>query len=263
MLDGIVNYLTDSKTELPTLRKITYGGAPMTESSLKRALQALPHTKFFQVYGQTEGGPNISVLNPEYHVLSGEHANKLRSAGHPIPGTDVLILDPEGLPLPANEVGEICVRGLTISPGYWNLPDETSEAHRGGCLHTGDAGYLDEEGFLFIVDRIKDMIITGGENVYSAEVENVICMHPAVAECAVVGIPSERWGESIHAIVRLREGESTTEEELMAHCRQYLAGFKCARSVDFRQEPFPVSGAGKVLKRELRAPYWKGHERKA
>jgi len=261
MVDGIVNFLIDSGGELPGLKRISYGGAPMTESSLRRALQALPHTQFYQVYGQTEGGPNISLLGPEYHVLSGKHADKLRSAGHPIPGVELVILDPDDAPLPSGEVGEICVRGLTISPGYWNLPEVTAEAHRGGWLHTGDAGYLDEDGFLFIVDRIKDMIITGGENVYSAEVENVVGSHPAVAECAVIGIPSERWGESIHAIVRLREGSTTTEAELVELCRKHLAGFKCVRSVEFREEPFPLSGANKVLKRELRAPYWKQKEK--
>ncbi len=255
MVDGIVNHLVETGQQLTSLRIISYGGAPMTETSLRRALQALPHTRFFQVYGQTEGGPNISVLNHEYHVLEGQHADKLRSAGQPVPGVDIVILDPAGSPLPTGAVGEICVRGLTISPGYWNLPEVTAETQRGGWLHTGDAGYLDEEGFLFIVDRIKDMIITGGENVYSAEVENVICMHPAVAECAVIGIPSERWGETIHAIVRLRPGQTTTEEEIIGLCRQHLAGFKCARSVEFRSQPFPLSGANKVLKRELRTQY--------
>jgi long-chain acyl-CoA synthetase len=262
MVDAIVNHLEATSTELPQLKTITYGGSPMPQTTLKRAMKALPHTQFNQVYGQTEGGPNISILPPRYHVLEGEHSGKLASAGQPLPGTFVEIMDEDDRPLPAGQVGEICVRGLTISPGYWNLPEVTAEAMRDGWLHTGDAGYLDEDGFLYIIDRVKDMIITGGENVYSAEVENVICMHPAIAECAVIGIPSERWVETIHAIVRLREGESTTEEELMAHCRQYLAGYKCARSVEFRQEPFPVSGAAKVLKRELRAPYWEGHERK-
>jgi long-chain acyl-CoA synthetase len=262
MVDVIVNYLEASSTELPKLKTITYGGSPITQAGLKRAMKALSHTQFYQVYGQSEGGPNISILPPKYHVLEGEHAGKLKSAGQPIPGTNVVIMDENDAPLPAGEVGEICVRGLTISPGYWNLPEQTADAQRGGWLHTGDAGYLDEDGFLYIVDRVKDMIITGGENVYSAEVENVLSMHPAVAECAVIGIPSKRWVEKIHAVVRLREGKSTTEEELIAHCRELLGGFKCPRSVEFREEPFPLSGAAKVLKRELRAPYWEGQERK-
>src|SRR5690606_29189965 len=236
-------------------------GAPMTEAGLGGALRALPGVRFCQIYGQTEGGPNISILHHEYHVLEGPNAGKLRSAGQPMPGTIVAILDEEDRPVPQGEVGEICVRGLTISPGYWNQPEETAKAQRNGWLHTGDAGYFDEDGFLYIVDRLKDMIITGGENVYSAEVENVVSLHEAVAECVVIGIPNERWGEQIHAIVRLKEGHTCTEEELMAHCRKHLAGYKCVRSVEFRSEPFPLSGANKILKRELRARYWRDRER--
>ena len=163
MVDAVVGYLTEHPTDLPTLETISYGGAPMTEVALKRAMRALPNTRFCQVYGQTEGGPNISVLDPEYHALEGERAGKLRSAGQPIPGTEVTVLDEDDHPVRPGKVGEICVRGLTISPGYWNLPELTAEAQRGGWLHTGDAGYLDEDGFLFIVDRTKDVIITGGE----------------------------------------------------------------------------------------------------
>jgi long-chain acyl-CoA synthetase len=262
MVDAIVNQLESTGEELPRLRMITYGGSPMSQTVLKRAMKALPHTRLYQVYGQTEGGPNISILGPQYHVLEGDLAGKLGSAGQPIFGTYVEIMDEDGTPLPAGQTGEICVRGLSISPGYWNLPEVTAEAQRGGWLHTGDAGYLDEDGFLYVIDRVKDMIITGGENVYSAEVENVICLHPAVLECAVIGIPSDRWGETIHAIVRLRKGQSVDEEVLIAHCRQYLGGFKCIRSVDFREEPFPISGAAKILKRELRKPYWQNYERK-
>jgi len=262
MIDAIVACLDRHPTDLSTLRRISYGGAPMSETSLQRAIKALPHTLFYQVYGQTEGGPNISVLMPEYHVLEGEFAGKLRSAGQPIIGTEVVILDEAGKELPRGEVGEICVTGLTLSPGYWNLPEVTAEAHRHGWLHTGDAGYIDDEGFVFIVDRIKDMIITGGENVYSAEVENVLSQHPAIEQCVVIGIPSDRWGEQVHAVVKLREGTSVSEAELVKHCRSQLAGYKCIRSVDFRTEPFPVSGANKILKREIREPYWSARKRR-
>jgi len=262
MIDAIVACLDRQPTDLSTLRRISYGGAPMTETSLQRAIKALPHAQFYQVYGQTEGGPNISVLMPEYHVLEGELAGKLRSAGQPIIGTEIAILDEEGNELPRGEVGEICVTGLTLSPGYWNLPEVTAEAHRHGWLHTGDGGYIDDEGFIFIVDRIKDMIITGGENVYSAEVENVLSQHPAIEQCVVIGIPSERWGEQVHAVVRLREGATVSEAELLTHCRSQLAGYKCIRSVDFRTEPFPVSGANKILKREVREPYWSARKRR-
>ena len=262
MVDMMIEQLAAVGADISSLRKISYGGAPMTEAALRRAIAALPHTRFYQVYGQTEGGPNISVLGPEYHVIEGDRAGKLRSAGKPLPGTELAILDPEDRPLPRGQTGEIGVRGISVSPGYWNLPEVTEEANRGGWLHTGDVGYIDEEGFLFIVDRIKDMIITGGENVYSAEVENVLSDHPAVSECVVIGIPSEKWGEDVHAIVRPVGDGEITADELIAFCRERLAGFKCPRSVEFRSEPFPLSGANKVLKRELREPYWSGDQRK-
>ena len=256
MVDLIVEQLAHSSADVGSLRKISYGGAPMTEASLKRAMAALPHVGFYQVYGQTEGGPSISVLTPEDHVWSGARTGKLRSAGKPLPGTEVAILDARNGPLPPGATGEIGVRGLSVSPGYWNLPEETAKAKAGGWLHTGDVGYIDDEGFLFIVDRLKDMIITGGENVYSTEVENALSQHPAVAECAVIGIPSARWGEAVHAVVRLAEGAEATDKEIIAFCRQRLAGYKCPRSIEFRTAPFPLSGTNKVLKRELRKPHW-------
>ena len=140
--------------------------------------------------------------------------------------------------------------------GYWNKPDETAYALRGGWMHTGDIGYCDEDGFLFIVDRLKDMIVSGGENVYSTEVENAIYQHPAVAYCAVIGIPHEKWGESVHAIVVPKEGYTLTEDTIMNHCREYIAGYKCPRSVEIRHEALPMSGAGKILKKVLRKPFW-------
>jgi long-chain acyl-CoA synthetase len=143
--------------------------------------------------------------------------------------------------------------------GYWNKPDLTAETLRNGWLHTGDSGYMDEDGFVYIVDRIKDMIISGGENVYSAEVENAVYQHPAVAECAVIGVPDDKWGERVHAIIRRKGGQDVTADEIIAHCHDMIAGYKCPRSVDFRDEPMPLSGAGKILKTELRKPYWEGH----
>jgi long-chain acyl-CoA synthetase len=143
--------------------------------------------------------------------------------------------------------------------GYWNKPDLTAETLRNGWLHTGDSGYMDEDGFVYIVDRIKDMIISGGENVYSAEVENAVYQHPAVAECAVIGVPDDKWGERVHAIIRRKGGQDVTADEIIAHCHDMIAGYKCPRSVDFRDEPMPLSGAGKILKTELRKPYWEDH----
>ncbi len=261
MLNAILSHPDFASFDLSSLRRITYGGSPISETLLRRALEALPHVQLFQVYGQTEGGPIISVLKPVDHQTSGPTAGRLNSAGQMIVGTEIRIVDADDQPVGHGVAGEICVRGLTVAHGYWNLPEETRQAQRGGWLHTGDAGYLDADGFLYIVDRVKDMIITGGENVYPQEVENVLCAHPAVFECAVFGIPDERWGERIHAVVRLREGCSVERDELIAHCRQHLAPYKCIRSVDFRTEPFPLSGISKILKRELRAPYWQARQR--
>jgi long-chain acyl-CoA synthetase len=171
------------------------------------------------------------------------------------------IQDGEGNALPPGETGEVCARAGNFMREYWKRPKETAEAFRGGWYHTGDAGYLDERGYLFLVDRVKDMIVTGGENVYSAEVENALASHPAVAEVAVIGIPHEVWGEAVHAIVVLKPDATATEAELVAHTRERIAAFKVPKSIEFRTEPLPLSGALKVLKRELRAPYWEGKDR--
>lgn len=174
---------------------------------------------------------------------------------------EVIIVDGDDKPVPSGEIGEIVVRGPNVMRGYWNKPEETAYALRGGWMHTGDMGYMDSDGFLYIVDRLKDVVISGGENVYSAEVEAAIYQHPAVAVCAVIGIPDEQWGEKVHAVIIPREGKTITEAELLEHCRKLIAGYKCPRSVEIRHEPMPMSGAGKILKRELRAPYWEGKSR--
>jgi acyl-CoA synthetase (AMP-forming)/AMP-acid ligase II len=176
-----------------------------------------------------------------------------------VPGTVVSIQDAVGRELPAGEVGEVCVRGGQYMDEYWRRPEETAAAFRDGWYHSGDAGYLDEEGYLFLVDRTKDMIVSGGENVYSTEVEQALTSHPAVAQAAVIGVPDDVWGEAVHAIVVL-SGEATAEE-LIVHCRAQIAGYKVPKTVELRTEPLPLSGAMKVHKRELRAPYWEGRER--
>jgi long-chain acyl-CoA synthetase len=159
-------------------------------------------------------------------------------------------------------VGEICVKGDVVMQGYWDRPEETAKAVVDGWMHTGDGGYMDRDGFVYIVDRVKDMIISGGENVYSAEVENTVAQFPAVAQCAVIGIPSERWGEAVHAVVVPRPGATVDAEALIAFCHERIAGYKCPRSVEVREVPMPMSGAGKILKRELRQPFWEGKERR-
>jgi acyl-CoA synthetase (AMP-forming)/AMP-acid ligase II len=178
-----------------------------------------------------------------------------------MPGSVVSIQDESGTVLPAGQSGEVCAQSGNYMQEYWNRPDETAAAFRDGWYHTGDAGYLDEAGYVYLVDRVKDMIVTGGENVYSVEVENAIASHPAVAQVAVIGVPSEQWGEAVLAIVVPREGVKVSEEDIKAWARDRIAGYKVPKSVEFRTEPLPLSGAMKVLKRELRTAYWEGQER--
>nr|WP_255399430.1 AMP-binding protein [Oceanicoccus sp. KOV_DT_Chl] len=194
----------------------------------------------------------MTGLASRYHVLDGPLSGKLKSAGRAMPGIDLVIMDGNNQVLTADEVGEICVRGPNVMLGYYNLSEQTAATIQTGWLHTGDSGYLDAEGFLFILDRVKDMIISGGENIYSIEVENAIYQHPAVEQCAVIGIPSEKWGEQVHAIVMLEKGKTLAEAELIEHCRTLISAFKCPRSITFQQEPLPISGAGKILKADLR-----------
>ena len=175
----------------------------------------------------------------------------MRSAGRAVAHAEIKIVDDEGTEAELGSVGEIAARGPHVMAGYWNRPDETAAVLIDGWMHTGDAGYLDADGYLFVVDRLKDMIISGGENVYSAEVENALCSHPAVAMAAVFGLPDERWGERVHAVVVLKPGSAATEEDLREHAKGLIAGYKCPRSVEFT-EALPVTAAGKVLKRELR-----------
>jgi acyl-CoA synthetase (AMP-forming)/AMP-acid ligase II len=245
-------------SDVSSLRTLVYGAAPMSTAQIEETMSKLPRVNLQQGYGQTELAPYISSLRPRDHVTSGERAQRLRSAGYAGLCSEIVINGPDGEELPHGDVGEVCVRGPHVMSGYWRKPEETRAALVNGWVKTGDAGYMDEDGFVFLVDRIKDMIVTGGENVYSTEVENAIARHPAVGTTVVIGIPSEKWGESVHAIVILRSGQAVTESELIEHCRKYVAGYKCPRSVEFRTEPLPVSGAGKILKRELRKPYWEG-----
>jgi long-chain acyl-CoA synthetase len=185
---------------------------------------------------------------------------KIGSVGCPPPFMEMRILRPDGSECAAGETGEICGRSPCLMPGYYKRPDLTEKAIIDGWLHTGDAGYVDADGYLFLVDRIKDMIITGGENVYSAEVEAAIYSHPGVAQCAVIGIPHERWGEAVHAIVSPSPGAVLDPDAIIAHCRTLIAAYKCPRSVEVRTEPLPLSGANKISKPALRAPWWEGRQ---
>ena len=187
--------------DVSSLRRMNYGGSPMSPAIIARAREVFPRCQFIQGYGQTETSPNISMLPDKYHTETGEFSGKVESAGQPIFTMEVQIVDENDHEVPRGQIGEIVTRGPNVMVGYWNKPKETAHALRGGWMHTGDAGFMDDDGFLFIVDRIKDVIISGGENVYSVEVEHVLYQHPAVAMCAVIGIPDETWGESVHAIV--------------------------------------------------------------
>ena len=250
-----------TSSRVSSLRRILYGSSPMPEGVLTDALKKLPTTDFMQGYGQTELAPIISILTPDYHQLEGNKSGKLRSAGRPALGCEVKIVRDTGAAARPGEVGEIVVRSPGMMTGYWRREKETAEVMQNGWIFTGDGGYVDDDGFIFIVDRLKDMIVSGGENVFSAEVESVLSTHPAIAEVAVIGIPSESWGEEVHAIVVARDSAAISDEELTRYCKARMAGYKCPRSFTLRQEPLPLSGAGKVLKKILREPFWKGYAR--
>jgi long-chain acyl-CoA synthetase len=256
MINMVVNHPGIGDYDLSKLRSLVYGASPMPEAVIMKAMEEIPQVDFYQAYGQTEASPIITVMGPEYHTNSGPFAGKLTGAGRAVAGVELAILDEDGKEMPVGKVGEICIKGENVMLGYWNLPEVTAETLQDGWLHTGDGGRLDEDGMLFIVDRVKDMIISGGENVYSAETEQAVYQHPAVAECAVIGIPHDEWGEQVHAVVVLKAGESVTEQELIDHCKTLIAGYKCPKSILFRAQPLPLSGAGKILKKDLRAPYW-------
>lgn len=245
-------------SRLKSVRTLTYGGSPMPAGVMDRLLELLPNVDIVQAYGMTEGVP-VSCLTGPDHRRGG---TRLKSAGRPVKGVTVSIRDESGSEVAPGQMGEVCVRSGLFMREYWHRPDETRAAFRGGWYHSGDVGYFDGDGFLFLVDRVKDMIVTGGENVYSGEVESAISTHPAVADVAVIGIPSEEWGESVHAIVVVRTGFDVTESEIIDHARLSIAGYKVPRSVDLRTDPLPLSGAGKTLKRELREPFWVEAERR-
>ena len=258
MVNMMVNHPQADAFDLTSLKDLIYGASPMPEAVLTKALEVLPGTRFRQAYGQTESAPILTLLEPERHVFEGPLAGKIKAAGQAVPGVELRIVDENDNEVPRNTVGEIVARGDNVMQGYWQQPELTAQTLRGGWLHTGDGGRMDEEGYVYVVDRVKDMIISGGENVYSAEVENAVYQHQAVAECAVIGVPDEKWGERVHAIVRCKDGMTLDAQTLMAFCHELIAGYKCPRSVEIVTDPLPLSGAGKILKTELRKPYWEG-----
>jgi fatty-acyl-CoA synthase len=262
MIQALLVLVPDvAKREYKDLRQVTYGASPIAEETLRRAMQTFK-CDFAQGYGMTETTAVVSYLFPDDHRLAvAEQPGLLLSAGRPVVGTDIRVVDDDDQPVPNGTIGEIIARGPQLMRGYWNLADESAEALRGGWMHTGDAGILDDDGYLFIQDRVKDMIVSGGENVYPRTVEDVLFQHPAVADVAVIGVPDDQWGETVKAVVVLKEGATATDEELMEHCRGKLGGFERPRSIDFVSE-LPRNPSGKVIKRELREPYWVGHKRR-
>jgi long-chain acyl-CoA synthetase len=245
--------------KVDSLRAIAHGGSPIATEVVRRTWTAFPTAEMIEVYGATELSPLTTALRNEHTLLDDDRA---RSCGQSIPGTDVRILDTDGNEVPRGEIGEVVVRGPNVMMGYWNKPEQTEAVLKDGAYWTGDLGYMDDEGYVFLVDRSKDMIVSGGENVYCTEVEEVLYQHEAVLEAAVYGIPDEKWGEAVHATVVLRPDHAdTTTEQLVDFCRERIAGYKVPKGIAIQQEPLPKSGPGKVLKRELRAPYWKDVER--
>lgn len=265
LVPTMIQMLLDDPTmgphrDLSSLRTVFYGASAVPEALLIRAMEAIPNVEVYQGFGMTELSPVATMLPPWFCTQEGRKRGKLRSSGRATYCTEVRIVDENGLEVPRGVVGEIVVRGPNVMQGYWNKPELTALAVRGGWMHTGDGGVMDEDGFISVVDRLKDMIKSGGENVFSAEVENALAKHPGVAACAVIGIPSDQWGESVHAAIVRKPGSRVETAELIAHCKSLIAGYKCPRSVEFL-DAMPLSGAGKVLKTKLREPFWQGRDR--
>lgn len=270
----MANYLYEKtnilKRDRSHVRKILYGASPMPVEWIPLLREMFPNAELQQGYGTTEGNLGTIHMLPEEHQLAEEEyrkgkagnekkANWLRSIGRPAVGVDARVVDDNDNELPRGQIGELVIRSGMVMEGYWKQPEMTAEALKNNWLHVGDMGYMDEDGFIYLVDRKKDMIISGGFNIYSKEVENMVNMHPAVDEVAVIGVPDKIWGEAVKAIVRLKPGMTATEDEIIKFCKQSIASFKAPKSIEFVEE-FPRTALGKIKKRELREKYWAGYE---
>ncbi len=242
--------------DVSSLRQVAHGGSPITTEVIRRAITAFPDAELIHLYGATELAPLATGLRHEERI---PHSPLLRSCGQALAGVAVRVVGPDGGECAPHEVGEIAVRGPNVMLGYWNKPAETEATLREGWYYSGDLGYADENNYIFLMDRAKDMIISGAENVYCSEVGEVLHQHPAVLQAAVFGIPDDKWGEAVHAAVQLRHPAEA--DELIAFCRTKIAGYKVPRGIDFWHQPLPLSGPGKILKRELRKPYWAGRDK--
>ncbi|HQV04656.1 MULTISPECIES: fatty acid--CoA ligase [unclassified Novosphingobium] len=253
----LLNHPDCAKTDFSRIKYILYGASPIPLELLRECI-AMFGAQFVQNYGMTETTGTVCVLPPEDHSVEGNQ--RMRSAGKPLPGVEMEIRAPDGTALPVGEIGEICTRSSSNMLGYWKLPEATASTMKDGWVATGDIGYMDEDGYVYMYDRAKDMIITGGENVYPAEVESGIYGHPDVLEVAVIGVPDEKWGEAVKAVCVPKPGQTIDPDSVIAWARERLAGFKVPKSVDVI-EMLPRNPSGKILRRQLREPYWEGRER--
>jgi len=266
MVRGLINHPDFSQYDLSSVTQMLIGGAPASVSLAREVEEKMPRCVVIGGYGLTETSPVISHAHLKDHLLSESGEDQLRrkaTAGFALAGTEIRVVDVHGKDVQPNgeEVGEVVVRGDVVMEGYWNQPEATAEAVRDGWLHTGDLATIDQEGYVLIVDRTKDMIVTGGENIASAEVERVLYAHPAVLECAVIAVPDCKWGEVSKALITPKPGHQATPAEILSHCREHLAKFKVPRSVEF-VESLPKGGTGKILKKVLREKYWAGQTRR-
>jgi acyl-CoA synthetase (AMP-forming)/AMP-acid ligase II len=261
MLNMMVNHPRVKEFDYSSLRVLLSGGAPIAPDLVRKIMETF-QTDYIQTYGMTETSPylTLSILKAHLNELPREEQLRFKaSTGREFINVSLKVVDEQGKEVAADEkqVGEIIVKGDSVTPGYWNLPEETAKAIQDGWLYTGDLAVIDREGYVTIVDRKKDMILTGGENVYSTEVENVLYMHPKVLEAAVIGIPDEHWGEAVKACVVLRDGVEATEEEIVQFCKEHLSSYKTPKSIDFL-DALPRTGSGKITKKVLKEPYWRG-----
>ncbi|NVM27986.1 MAG: long-chain-fatty-acid--CoA ligase [Candidatus Helarchaeota archaeon] len=269
MINLLINSpeIEEYRDYLPSIIGVAYGASAISPAVLRQTMETFPNADFYQHFGQTEYSPTITVLEASDHEKALEPGNEylLAAAGRALIGTDVKIVDLDGNEVPVGEVGEIVARGDGTMIGYWNQPEKTAQTIKDGWLFTGDMGRVDENGYLYVVDRRKDMIVSGGENIYTKEVEDALYTHPAVLECAVIGIPDDRWGEAVHAIVVLKrgykKGVNVTEEDLIAHVKEEIARYKAPKSIKFKRS-LPKSAQGKILKKDLRKKHWEGKERR-
>ena len=257
MIQMLLGHPRAASSDFSSLRLVMYAGSPIALGLIKRALQAMP-CEFMQFYGATETSGAVTLLRPKEHDL--EREDKLKACGRPLPLIDLRIVDDAGQDVARGQPGELWIRSPSLASGYWKKPDVTAEVFEQGWYKSGDIAICDEEGLYYIHDRLKDMIVSGGENIYSTEIESVLSTHPAVAVVAVIGVPDARWGEAVKACVVLKNDQQVSAEDLLSHCRTRLASYKLPKSIAF-YPAFPMTGSGKIAKRELRAPFWAGQDR--